>query len=365
MDSEKVLRLSATEEHNRNSEGSFVELKDGTILFAYSRYSSEGWNDHAKADIVLIRSEDFGRTWSEPEVLVERPAGPGNVMSVSMLRLQSGRICMCYGKKQYIGNCIDARPLLKYSDDEGRTWSEPEYIVAMPGYYVTNNDRLIQLKSGRLLLPTANHRWAGVDNQPDNFTIDYRAVDYVFYSDDDGVTWHEAPDWILPGTDSGYSGLQEPGVIELENGNVMLWARTDRGCQYKAFSYDGGMNWTGAVPAPEFLSGCSPLSMKRDPVSGDLVAVWNDQKPRYGMKQDPSAMEAWAWDRTPYVIAFSSDNGVTWTGHQAFETEPDSGFCYCAIHFNSDGSFLLAYCSGGRRYGTRILQDITIRRCTR
>lgn len=56
MNSEKVLRLSATEEHNRNSEGSFVELKDGTILFAYSRYSSEGWNDHAKADIVLIRS---------------------------------------------------------------------------------------------------------------------------------------------------------------------------------------------------------------------------------------------------------------------------------------------------------------------
>lgn len=38
MDSEKVLRLSATEEHNRNSEGSFVELKDGTILFRCRKF---------------------------------------------------------------------------------------------------------------------------------------------------------------------------------------------------------------------------------------------------------------------------------------------------------------------------------------
>ena len=33
MKAEKVLRVSATKEHNRNSEGAFVELKDGTILY--------------------------------------------------------------------------------------------------------------------------------------------------------------------------------------------------------------------------------------------------------------------------------------------------------------------------------------------
>lgn len=360
MDSEKVLRLSATKEHSRNSEGSFLELKDGTILFAYTRYNGEDWNDHASADIVGIKSKDFGRTWSEPEVLAEHdPASGGNLMSVSLLRLQSGRICLFYLKKQRIGGSMDCRPLIQFSDDEGASWSEPAYTIGAPGYYVVNNDRLVQLKSGRILFPAGNHRWRGTVGAG-SYGLDSRAIDYVFYSDDDGVTWNEAPDWILPGTSSGGSGLHEPGLIELEDGRVMLWARTDRGCQYKAFSYDGGLNWTDMDPAPEFLSPCSPLSMKRDPVTGNLVAVWNDLNPIYGIAQ-----KAGCWGRTPYVIAFSKNEGKSWVDHQAFETESDSGFCYCAIHFNSDGSFLLGYCSGGRQYGTETLQDITIRRFTR
>ena len=187
----------------------------------------------------------------------------------------------------------------------------------------------------------------------------------MYFSDDNGENWQMAPDWILPAVSESWSGLQEPGIVELNDGRLMLWARTDQGCQYKAFSYDEGMNWTDAIPAAEFSSPCSPLCMKRDPVSGELMAIWNDQKPRYGMKQEPEGRSVWAYERTPFVMAFSSDDGKTWKNHQAFETDPFCGFCYCAIHFNSDGSILLGYCSGGKTYGTETLQDITIRRFTR
>ena len=364
MKAEKVLRVNATKEHNRNSEGAFVELKDGTILFAYTRYIGEDWRDDACADIVVIKSKDGGTTWSEPEVVVEHDPGYGNVMSVSLLRLQSGRICFIYLKKRLFEGCTDCRPMLKFSDDDGATWSEPQYVIGAPGYYVVNNDRLIQLKSGRLLLPAACHRWKGQVSAT-SFGLDGRAVDYVYYSDDDGATWYEAPDWILPSVSESRTGLQEPGVVELEDGRVMLWARTDQGCQYKAFSYDGGLNWTDAIPAPEFLSPAAPLSMKRDPVTGDLVAIWNDQKPRYGMALDHAGRCPWSWDRAPYAMAFSSDNGNTWTGHNAFDTEEGCGFCYCAILFCSNGNLLTAYCSGGKPYGTETLQDITICRFTR
>ena len=110
MKAEKVLRVSATKEHNRNSEGAFVELKDGTILFAYTRYVGEDWRDDASADIVVIKSKDGGTTWSEPEVMVEHDPGYGNVMSVSLLRLQSGRICFIYLKKRLFEGCTDCRP---------------------------------------------------------------------------------------------------------------------------------------------------------------------------------------------------------------------------------------------------------------
>jgi len=188
MESEMVLRLGAAPGNPRNSEGSFAELKDGTLLFAYSRFNGDSWNDHAGADIALIRSKDQGKTWSEPEILVRQEPGWGNVMSVSFLRLRSGRILLVYGVKRNVEGCPDARGVCCCSDDDGQTWSKPQYIMQSLGYYVINNDRLVQLKSGRILLPSAFHRWRGGD-----YGIDYRAIGVVFCSDDDGQTWYEAP----------------------------------------------------------------------------------------------------------------------------------------------------------------------------
>jgi len=65
MSSEIVLSLQAKEGNPRNSEGSFVTLKDGRILFAYSRHrGKDDWSDHATTDIAARLSSDSGRTWS-------------------------------------------------------------------------------------------------------------------------------------------------------------------------------------------------------------------------------------------------------------------------------------------------------------
>src|SRR6476620_2654430 len=92
-----VFNIEPTKEHPRNSEGSFVTLKDGRILFCYSQFYG-GSADGASARLVGIESADRGATWSNPRVVVENDAG-NNVMSVSLLRLKSGRIAMFYAHK--------------------------------------------------------------------------------------------------------------------------------------------------------------------------------------------------------------------------------------------------------------------------
>ena len=60
----RIVRDFAPEKDNpRNSEGAFLTLKDGRVLFAYTRYSGNDWDDGAPADIYECVSgpdgEDF------------------------------------------------------------------------------------------------------------------------------------------------------------------------------------------------------------------------------------------------------------------------------------------------------------------
>ena len=139
----------------RNSEGAFLALRDGSLLFAYSRFRGESDADHAGADIVGIRSRDGGESWSAPETLLSAQAlGAMNVMSLSLLRLENGDLGLIYLNRK---SWQDMRPELRRSADEGVAWSAPVCCAARPGYFVINNDRAVRLSSGRILLPAAEH----------------------------------------------------------------------------------------------------------------------------------------------------------------------------------------------------------------
>ena len=144
----------------RNSEGSFVKLADGTIYFIYTRYNGSSSSDHASADLAAVTSADQGKSWSKPFIVLKNRAM--NIMSPSLLRLNDGRIALTYLEKSAISgkkHFVDCRPKIVFSNDECRSWSEPVEITDVPSaYFVVNNDRLVQLKSGRLILPAAHHQ---------------------------------------------------------------------------------------------------------------------------------------------------------------------------------------------------------------
>ena len=355
-----VLQLDPTPGNGRNSEGSFITLKDGRILFAYSRYITDGNEDEAPGVIAARISADDGRTWtSEDRILIERGEAQ-NVMSVSLLRLKSGRILVLYLQKNFVAEGISCTPFLRFSDDEMETLSAPIACIRMQEYHCVNNDRIVQLSSGRLVMPMAQHR-VGVSwfNNP--------GLIFYLFSDDEGLTWSESKSNYYRCFLDG-NGWQEPGVIELKDGRLWSWMRTgwrggERcGRQWESFSDDSGVTWS-EPQASQFVSPYSPLSMKRIPETGDLLAVWNDHSGRFPTPNYESpAWECNEWEihRTPLSCAISRDEGHLWENHLLLEDAPDHGFCYTAIHFTDD-AVLLAYCAGGVTTGT-VLDRLRMRR---
>jgi sialidase-1 len=324
-----VLTLAPSPTNTRNSEGDFLRLKDGRILFVYTHFTG-GTNDEAEAHLAGRVSADGGLTWSDKDIPIPAVVGlTKNTMSVSLLRLANGEIALFCVTRNQPGDC---RPHIQTSADEGQTWGPPRPCVPVEGCYNLNNARAIRTSKGRLILPVAYH--GGGPGK----TFVYRATAGSLLSDDSGQTWRRATTTLEPPKDSK-SGLQEPGVIELKDGRLMMLMRTDQKCQMRSYSDDGGETWS----APELTDIASPLSpatVVRIPKTGDLLLVWNNNGGAPGSKYK-------AGRRTPFTVAISKDEGKTWIHHKDLETDPDGWFCYTAVLFVDD-RVLLANCAGSK-----------------
>lgn len=317
---ERVLTLPAGPNNPRNSEGAFARLPEGRMLFVYTRFSGDG-EDHAPAVLASRESADEGRTWTTEDRVLLEGEGAQNVMSVSLLRLKSGGLALFYLRKNALDDC---RPVMRVSLDDGATWGTPrECTNGAIGYFVVNNDRVVQLASGRLVIPAARHA-----KQGEPFV--YNGTVVCFLSDDDGVTWRSSAEIAPP--KNVYAALQEPGIVELKNGLLWMLHRTGGGSLYESHSQDGGEQWTPAAPST-LVSPKAPASFKRMPSTGELLLVWNDHR---------HLPQVFTEKRTPLVAMTSPDDGGTWHNPLVLEDNPEGWYCYTAIEPVGD-AVLLAY----------------------
>lgn len=344
--SEEVL-VKSDEKIPRAGEGSSVLLKDGSIMLGYSQFT--GLSDHDFAVIVSRISNDGGRSWSDPKTILEKSPDALNVMSISFLRLQDGRIGFLYIHKYSTTDCI---PYICFSSDEGKSWSDPVQIAERGTYYVVNNDRLYQTSEGRLLVPFAIHASTGY------IKWDEIGDCGTFYSDDNGLSWKQSknvvrikkenavrPHKIEKGKEGEWEKIleggicsQEPGVIELSDGRIMMWVRTSGGYMYKAISRDGGETWDDFKPVLSIVSPTSPQAVKRIPGTSRLVCVYNDHRD-YSYLQE----NWWHW-RTPLSIAVSDDEGENWKTLGNIE-DASHNYCYTSMLFFEDKMLLTYYLS--------------------
>ncbi len=308
----------------RNSEGDFIKLDDGRMMFIYSHFT-DGAGDFAQAYLAARFSNDDGKTWTDKDVMVVSNEGKTNIMSVSLLRLKNNAIGLFYLRKN---SDTDCRLYMRVSKDEGNTWSKPVLCFKdQVGYYVVNNDRIVELSDGRLIAPAALH------NTPRQNRTENSAAILCYYSDNSGKTWKRSKSVIR----NKEVILQEPGVVELKDGRLMMFCRTNAGTQYISFSEDQGDTWTDCKPSG-IISPMSPASIERIPSTGDLLLVWNNSKPAPGEEGK----------RTPLNIAVSEDEGLSWKNVKTIENDPDGWYCYTAIEFVGN-KVLLAYCAGDRK----------------
>jgi hypothetical protein len=124
----------------------------------------------------------------------------------------------------------------------------------------------------------------------------YRFVDagkaYFLYSDDGGITWNENVQVLHFPDENNKNGLQEPGVIELPDGRLYGYFRTDADCQYRVFR-DGGKRDRSA-PVALRVAAFSDV-IRKNPYS----KILRDKKP---YRDDP---------RAPCIRATATLGGAT------------------------------------------------------
>ena len=219
----------------------------GGVVLAHTeaRYGRGG--DWDAIDIVMRRSLDNGQTWEAPFKLVDHADfGDGplhNCNTIVNHQNATVHVLFCFGY---------ARAFSMRSTDDGQTFSEPVEITATFEAFRPEYDwgviaiglpNGIQLRqSGRLVIPV----WMSVSrttaHRPNRCA--------VIYSDDHGATWQYGamvPD-VVP-------NLNETGVVELEDGAVLLNMRNGIGVKRRVIttSTDGVSTWSTPQLDPALL----------------------------------------------------------------------------------------------------------------
>ena len=273
-----------------------IRLRDGSLLMAAPWGRPPTNFDQLAASFpvpMLYRSLDGGRTWHEQgRMQMERMlTGMISDGGMSFLYLHDGRLA-CLAHRHVKGLHGGGLPVISFSADEGATWTPARTIGEPDGVWYVMNDRLIQMKSGRLVVP--------VSHMPQGLGI-YEGdcnLGLCFFSDDGGETWRRSSQ---PAALADGRGMQEPCVAEVAPGRLLMLARTGSGCNYASWSDDSGDTWSAPEPTTQ-TAACSSLTLTTLP-DGRLIVFYNHVE-----TMGPGAF----FPRTPLCYSISADGGRSW-----------------------------------------------------
>jgi hypothetical protein len=303
----------------------------------------------AGQDAIARYSSNDGRTWTEPETLLALPKEMGNWGLHNVLADHRGELHLFYqsdAKTAGKGLYEMRFDIYHVGSENGRTtWKKPTLV--RQGY---NGSMLsvIELKSGRIILPICYltpRVWSNRGKGFDSFTDMGRFSSGIMYSDDSGASWQQ-PDieFKVPSPYIGADGMIEPIALELKDGRVWLLIRTQLGRFFESFSQDGAI-WTNPTPT-SILSSDSPPSLTRLK-DGRIVMLWNNCL-RFSYAQG---------GRHVLHAAISEDDGRTWRGYREvarnpFVDEPpppngDHGVSYTLPVLTTSGDIITPLSVGG------------------
>jgi len=309
---------------HRGLSGSILRMKDGSLLFIYcietNAEKGEGW-------LEARRSVDNGRTWGEPYFpipIVEN----FETIAPTLMRLETGEILFFYVLSVLSArtpgwgdttSTLDSRVYVRRSSDEGQTWSDPISAGHFPGYCATEADKVIRLSSGRIVIPLSSF-WPVSGNH---------TVSFCFYSDDQGYAWWPSHNFIDFGKGTHN---EEPSVVELQDGRLIMLCRTGSGFLARAYSNDQALTWSQAELIDELPEPCAGFNMVGVPKTSDLLVVFcrNLLAPAHARGEKQPSVEVGELKiplgkiRSPLVSAISKDGGKTWGHFRQITSDPEN-----------------------------------------
>lgn len=245
------LFKSGTGDYNTFRIPAIINTKKGTILaFAEGRKNTS--SDTGDIDLVMKRSDDNGKTWSELIVLRDdganvcgNPAPVQDRITGKIFLLSTWNLGTDREPEIIKGTSKDTRRIfVMVSSDDGRTWSEAKELTKSVKksdwtWYATGPCHGIQIINGnfrnRLIIP-CDHIESGTE----------KYFSHIIYSDDNGETWK-------PGGTTPQDQVNECSVAELAGGKLMLnmrnYDRTQKSRKI-ALSEDGGLTWSDIYSDP-------------------------------------------------------------------------------------------------------------------
>lgn len=306
---------------------SLITTIKGTVLAVCDGRVDRSGDVPNNIDLVM-RRQVKGKSW-EPVKRIVDFAGQHGAADPSLVQDKTtGRIFLFYGfcpgrNDVTEGGNRDRRHLmLQYvtSDDDGESWSTPihiDYEIREDNWHSSwsSPGRGLQLKNGRLVIPctifkTNNHMYSS-----------------LVYSDDHGKTWR---------CSDVAEDINEPTLVELANGNLMVNARNQiapRKHRASIRSKDGGKSW-GDIKIEEQLPdpNCQGSLIRNIFSNGnkelDLLIFSNN-----------ATNDA----RKNLSVQISEDDGKTWKGKIRIHDGPSAYSCLTIL---PDGNIGLLYENG-------------------
>jgi sialidase-1 len=333
-----------------------VVTSKGTVL-AYCEARKKTGSDWDAIDILLRRSTDGGKTWSEPHpvsavegkiaknpVALKLPQVKPDDLTinnpVAVIDRQTGAVHFLY--------CVEyARCFYRRSDDDGQTFSKPVEITAafekLQNQYpwkvlATGPGHGIQLQSGRLLVPIwLSTGTGGGAHRPSCLS--------VLYSDDHGLTWQPGD---IVAADPRPKNPNESVTVQLADGRVLVNIR-----------HEAARHFRGVSISPDGISKWSPVYLDEqlpEPICfGSIVRL--TQQPAYRKNRLLFVNPHNPTDRTRknLTVKMSHDEAQTWPVARTLEAGL-SGYADLAV--GRDGSIYCLYERGGadgNHFHTRFL----------
>ena len=246
-----------------------VTLENGNWLVVFT--TGEGHEGTGGQHIVSSLSKDQGKSWSKP-VRIEEPGTESKSWAMPYLT-DYGRVYVFYdyngdkihslGDRKNIREDMLGWYCYKYSDDNGKTWSDRYRLPVRTTNVDRKNDwngdvqilwgigKPIDMEEGMMFAFTKIQDYL-IENSEGWF---FRCMNINTERDPEKLKWE-----MLPEGDNGLKNENlgtvnaEQNIVQLDDGTIYCMHRTISGFPAESFSHDRGESWTLPV-IPKYYTG--------------------------------------------------------------------------------------------------------------